>query len=833
MAGQQKKAGFSLLELSVVLTIIAVITAMGMSMGNGMIESARRAQTNNKLNVIEDVLMSYRTAYNRLPCPTDPTIGNTSANYGVEAANPGSCTGGSPAIAAAATDATNKVVEGAVPFQALGLPEEFMYDGWGRKFAYAVNYNATAANAMLGESLSDMCGISLTNAGGAAGARSNKGTIYALVSYGPDGHGGYLRSGSRNNAGSTNTDEQTNCHCDVNANETTYAANYVEKDPTLDPNSSTDQFGDYVRFSERWQMATTDDFYTTNGTGVCTPNYGIRIDGTVASQALRVLGSADLNGDGIPDLILSGFNSGSSTYEIYVIFGQSSHAGFTPDPFLIPTSLNGTNGFTITGLTNSSALPYMVGTGDFNGDGIKDVVIAAPNNGCDGGGGTFVLFGQSSGWPTSIAWSALKNTSNPKATKIINLSESCPTNVTAGDLNNAKNGSNNLDDIIIGDTWAGSNKGDVYVIWGSTSIVSSVDVTSLGAAGVTLSGSHAGSNTGSTLAVGDFDGDGIADLAIGTYSSSGYGYIVWGHTGAWSALTLNGSMTAANGLEIEYKSGTAAISGYPSVEAVGDLNNDGVADLVFGADQANCTTGGGCGQIYVIFGAASLKSSNVFYVFGLNGTNGTVLQGDWGTDVYPVAFMVADINGDGKLDLLSGGNGYSTYSNQTFFNEGTTWTGTWASPMGSNLLTGSSSTGFDITGFTGPTYATAGDVDGDGIADYIVGDSGASPGGRSGAGAVYIVKGKGSGWTTPITVGSFSGKGYEIDGATAGDGVSAGPWPVYNGVLTGKFSNGSTNDLAISAPGASPGGVSGAGSVYLIWGSTTLPALLNLSTVTR
>jgi len=71
----------------------------------------------------------------------------------VEAANPGSCAGGTPAIAAASTDAANSTVEGALPFRQLSLPEEFMYDGWGRKFAYAVDRRVTASQAMLNQTL--------------------------------------------------------------------------------------------------------------------------------------------------------------------------------------------------------------------------------------------------------------------------------------------------------------------------------------------------------------------------------------------------------------------------------------------------------------------------------------------------------------------------------------------------------------------------------------------------------------------------------------------------------------------------------------------------------
>jgi hypothetical protein len=64
--------------------------------------------------------------------------------------------------------------------------------------------------------------------------------VYALQPFGPDGHGGYTRNGLRYSAGSTNADEQTNCHCTAAAVAGTCSPTYVQTDETANSASSTD-----------------------------------------------------------------------------------------------------------------------------------------------------------------------------------------------------------------------------------------------------------------------------------------------------------------------------------------------------------------------------------------------------------------------------------------------------------------------------------------------------------------------------------------------------------------------------------------------------------------
>jgi prepilin-type N-terminal cleavage/methylation domain-containing protein len=251
--------GFTLLELSVVLAIIALVTGMAITSGISVVETARLTATQKKMKAIDDALMQYRSANDRLPCPGDLTITQGSANFGIEAANPGTCTGGTPAANFTGPGATNPgtAAEGALPAVSLGLSPDFMVDGWGNRFRYAVDVSMTAYSA-----------FPLVNVGCTAGAITvndvngnarSTGSIYALISHGANGHGAYTSNGVVFNAGSVNTNELANCHCNSSGVATSYAPTYVQMQQIADPSNALDNFDDLVSYKERWQMQTNWD----------------------------------------------------------------------------------------------------------------------------------------------------------------------------------------------------------------------------------------------------------------------------------------------------------------------------------------------------------------------------------------------------------------------------------------------------------------------------------------------------------------------------------------------------------------------------------------------
>jgi prepilin-type N-terminal cleavage/methylation domain-containing protein len=162
-----KPSGFTLLELSIVLIIIALVTGMSVVSGISVVANVRQTATQSKIAAIEQAMLANRITNDRIPCPASLTLLPTDPNYGVEAANPGSCTGGTPA---ATFTSPNGAAEGAVPTVTLGLPNDFMYDGWGSRFRYAVDKNTTNAGAF--PTLSLAYGGTITVNDGFGNARS-------------------------------------------------------------------------------------------------------------------------------------------------------------------------------------------------------------------------------------------------------------------------------------------------------------------------------------------------------------------------------------------------------------------------------------------------------------------------------------------------------------------------------------------------------------------------------------------------------------------------------------------------------------------------------------
>jgi hypothetical protein len=189
-------------------------------------------------------------------------------------------------------------------------------------------------------------------------------------------------------------------------------------------------------------------------------------------------------------------------------------------------------------------------------------------------------------------------------------------------------------------------------------------------------------------------------------------------------------------------------SGY-SVSGARDVNGDCLADLIVGAIGADPGGNNNAGETYVVFGKSDGAPVNFSDVVA--GTGGFVINGIDPDDYLGVGVSGAgDVNGDGLADLIvgalsadPGGNGEAGESYVVFGKADT------ASVNLSDVTAGTG--GFVINGIdpgdlSGYSVSGAGDVNGDGLADLVVGAYGANPGGNLGAGESYVVFGPSCPW---------------------------------------------------------------------------------------
>lgn len=242
-----RKSGFTLLELAIVLAIIGLVAMAGIVVLVSSIDRRQYAETNAKLEAIEKALLEYRRAFNRLPCPGDITLGIAAADFGVEGATAGTCTGGAPA----ANFTSGEAVAGMVPVKTLRLPDDYALDGWGDRIFYAIDRRATGTNAFTTYDITSALGAIQVN--DQTGAARTATAVYALFSMSQDGHGAWRRGGSatRQDKDITNAETLENCDCDADGADTGFNAVFVQRPYTLNSADALDRFDDIVLFKAR------------------------------------------------------------------------------------------------------------------------------------------------------------------------------------------------------------------------------------------------------------------------------------------------------------------------------------------------------------------------------------------------------------------------------------------------------------------------------------------------------------------------------------------------------------------------------------------------------
>ena len=342
-----------------------------------------------------------------------------------------------------------------------------------------------------------------------------------------------------------------------------------------------------------------------------------------------------------------------------------------------------------------------------------------------------------------------------------------------------------------------------------------------GTNGFKLDGESASDYSGSSVsAAGDINGDGIDDLIVGARgadpngSDSGRSYVVFGTTNGFSSPLTLSSLDGTNGFKLDGEA-TGDRSGR-SVSAAGDINGDGIDDLIVGARGAD-PNGSDSGRSYVVFGTTNGFSSPLT-LSSLDGTNGFKLDGEATGDRSGRSVSAAgDINGDGIDDLIIGAAGADANGNESgrsYVVFGTT-TG-FGSPLPLSSLNGTN--GFMLDGVVGDgsgySVSAAGDINGDGVDDLIVGAPLADPNGNGNSGRSYVVFGKTTGFDSPLTLSSVDGtNGFMLEGVAAYDLIGR----MVSGA--GDINGDGIDDLIVGARGADPNG-SDSGRSYVVFGTT-------------
>jgi len=529
-----------------------------------------------------------------------------------------------------------------------------------------------------------------------------------------------------------------------------------------------------------------------------------------------VSAAGDINGDGISDLVIGApyaTTGADYTGASYVVFGSDQGL---PNPLNL-SGLNGSDGFVING---SSTYDYagasVSAAGDINGDGIDDLIIGAPGSSPIEAysGASYVVFGSDQTWAGSLDLSSLDGSNGFVINGVNEFDESGSSVSTAGDING-----DGFDDLIIGAPYAGA--GASYVVFGSDQPwASSLNLSGLdGNNGFVINGVSAGDSLGGSVSsAGDINDDGFDDLIIGAIFAgaagtyTGASYVVFGSDqGLPNPLNLSG-LDGSNGFVINGVSdGDEAGT---SVSAAGDINGDGIDDLIIGAIFAGAT-GTYTGASYVVFGSDQTLP-NPLNLSGLNGNNGFVINGVSVDDQSGLSVNAAgDINFDGFDDLIIG----APLANSNGINSGASYV-VFGSDQGLpnplNLSGLDGSNGFVINGVTagdnsGTSVSTAGDINGDGIDDLITGAPLAAPNGDY-SGASYVVYGV-RGRIEVTKSGPASAKaGDEItytisftdtDTGTGALGTCTGNDPLLGGDL-GVFTAGVTRDFDYTVQVADP-----------------------------
>jgi hypothetical protein len=405
--------------------------------------------------------------------------------------------------------------------------------------------------------------------------------------------------------------------------------------------------------------------------------------------------AGDVNGDGYSDVIVGANSYSSSAGRAYIFFGGSV--------------MNNVADVIFTGAVAGDNLGFSVSkTGDVNGDGFDDVIVSATGINSNTGK-AFIYFGGVS----------MNNVAD------VTLNGEAVNNNFGGSVSDAGDvNADGFSDVIISAKNYSGGFGKCYVYYGGESMNNTADVT--------MTGSISFENLGYSISgTGDINGDNFDDVIISSYPMTGNakGYVYFGG----SVMNNIADMTVSS--NASYDGFGAAVSG------IGDINADGFKDFAIGA-----VFNSSIGKVTVYYGGSTPDTIADQSVIGEGGNFGFSISD------------AGDVNDDGYADFIAAAPYYNSSRGRVYLYR--------------NSLTGSDVPDVRIIGETGNlqlgySVSDAGDVNGDGYPDIITGAYNYS----SGKGRAYIYFG-GPAFDNVADVtldGEAAGNNFGRDVSSAGD----------------------------------------------------------------